>query len=509
MYLHLADNGLTFTPRISDESWSLLWGHLFEDRQANAQIGGLPIAGRIEFDLDLQKARWFDMWISSCRKEVSGPSPPQSLAFDHRREESRATTDFLQESLVEDGSLHIQRRVPLFRHVPRKLSLLDRIDIAPIKVPSQPVSRTVLSPTDVGQAAMPMPPIMHEREDEETPTVARKVDDKVESWRASSSFAKSPFANTQTALDPANLPNNMPIPDAVVDAEEELPLDLADFTWSISSAGPLSADMVVDSPLEWYRAPSVHLDSRLEGSVCLTPTTCTSFGPPDYDYLGYAPSLISRLPSPDIAGRQIEDSPPTPMTATSWGAPSEWPESPASSFRAPSIDIAGRFLESRPVTPGTATSWGAPLDWPASPATPFYVHTPGIGNMFFDDDHEEQTLLCAGREANEQNEVWKHIWPYVELPDVTTASSGSPWMSGSTLETHLNVGYPTIILCESIQDFSTSQALNRCALSDPAVYPNFDIYPAKPLEDGQGRDVDVALKPNYPYFSLCKLHLMG
>ena len=34
---------------------------------------------------------------------------------------------------------------------------------------------------------------------------------------------------------------------------------------------------------QWY-PPSVHLDRRLQGSVCLTPTTCTSWGPPDDDF---------------------------------------------------------------------------------------------------------------------------------------------------------------------------------------------------------------------------------
>ena len=517
IYLHLADNGLQFTPRVSDESWSLLWGHILEDRQGANQSSGLPIAGRIEFDLDLRKARWFDMWVSTCRREVNGPSPPQSLAADHRhhREESRTTTDFLPDSLAEDASMHIQRKVPVVRHIPRKLSLLDRIDIAPIKISSQPASRIALSPTDGEQIPMPIP-IVHAHE-EETPRAMSRVDDKVETWRASSSFAKSPFANSQTALDPANLPNNMPIPDAIVDAEEELPLNFEDFQWSISSAGPPSTGVFIDSPLEWHRPPSVHLDGRAEGSVCLTPTTCTSFGPPDYDYLEYASSLISRLPSPDVASRAISNCPPTPTTVTSWGPPSEWPGSPAESFRAPSVDIAARYMDSRPATPGTATSWGAPLDWPVSPAARPHVMTPGVGHMFFDDDHEEEGLLGPKRIANEAAQAWRHVWPYTHmshaprrLPVVATPStswnmtqpnskSSEP---GKPVSTRVDTGYPNIIICTRC---FTSLKANVIDFdwSDPSVYPNFELYPAKPLAIGLSRDVDVVLKPTYPTFSIC------
>ncbi|EJD01471.1 uncharacterized protein FOMMEDRAFT_135678 [Fomitiporia mediterranea MF3/22] len=525
VYLQILEGGMQFTSRISDESWPILWGSAFDEKQSMTTMGGLPIAGRIEFDLDLRKARWFDMWLSSLKNTADAvPSVPASLAPGHRREESRTTFDQTEDSAVDDISVTIQRKVPAIRHVPRKLSLLDRIDIATPKASSRPASRAALSPTDADQPRLVLSPVVQTPtavpvavEDEEPETATQRVDveKKVEKWRASSSFAKSPLvASTgQISLDPANMPNNQPLDDTptIAAADGLEPLNLDDFTWSISSAGPFSADLIDANPLyaDSLRAPSVHLDGRLEGSVCLTPTTCTSFGPPDYDVFSPVASLISRLPSPDLAARQWEDAPPTPSTATSWGAPLEWPESPAYSFRAPSVDIAARHFESRPATPSTATSWGAPLEWPDSPASsfrapsvdlgarqfgsrpatpstatswgaplewppspvsPFRVHTPGVGNMFFDNEHEENTLLDRGRalrsygagddeprasldddsNSRQVSRPWKFVWPYCKA-----SAPGS--VQG--VSTRIEPTYP----CLSIY---------------PAVYPHFDLYPA-------------------------------
>lgn len=241
---------------------------------------------------------------------------------------------------------------------------------------------------------------------------------------------------------------------------------------------------------------SVHLDQRLAGSVCLTPTTCTSFGPPEYEVVSPI-SHTYRLPSPDVAARCLYSPPLTPVTATSWGAPSEWPESPAYSYRAPSVDIAARQVYSRPVTPSTATSWGAPLEWPESPAysprapsvdiaarqlwsrpaTPSTatswgaplewpdsplmhspVPTPGFDGMFFDEDDEA---------LNRRNEpaVWRHVWPYVGRS--VRENVAQPWKQvwpynayireSSQVQTNYHgkqdvdikrTAYPTIVLCK-------------------------------------------------------------
>ncbi|KAL5487640.1 hypothetical protein ACEPAI_5748 [Sanghuangporus weigelae] len=540
IYLQMSEGGVQFAPRISDESWSILWASAFDERQSLHTMGGLPIAGRIEFDLDLRKARWFDMWLSSVRNSVdigmgsvASASVPASLAANtnHRREDSRTTNfDHTEESfgVGDDVSVTIQRKTPVVRHVPRKLSLLDRIDVSSIKplAMPRPVSRIALSPTDAEQPRLVLSPVAQtpisipvpvtiavEGDEPQTATQRRSdVEKKVENWRASSTFAKSPLvASTgQVSLDPANMPNNQPLVESDVVAANE-PLNLDDFTWSISSAGPLSADYVDPIPpyAEISRPPSVHLDARLEGSVCLTPTTCTSFGPPDYDPFSPVVSLVDRLPSPDIAARQLEDVPPTPTTATSWGPPSEWPGSPVSEMRAPSVDIAMRGLGSRPVTPttatswgppsewpgsparysrapsvdlamrqlgsrpvtpSTATSWGAPLEWPRSPATSFYLPTPGVGNMFFDGHDEERALLEPRRnlrsinagdkephlmvlmndDAIPKSRPWKFVWPYTESSDSDTQES--------------------ISVC--------IQSVYPCISLYPAVYPHFDLYPA-------------------------------
>ncbi|OAV88591.1 hypothetical protein PTTG_01511 [Puccinia triticina 1-1 BBBD Race 1] len=69
-------------PRVTDESWSVLFGWAFEDSppactglQAST---GLPIAGRLEFDIDLKKARWFDAWAAA-----SQPSNRSSTQIQH------------------------------------------------------------------------------------------------------------------------------------------------------------------------------------------------------------------------------------------------------------------------------------------------------------------------------------------------------------------------------------------------------------------------------------------
>ena len=50
LYMHVNEAGTLYTPRISEESWGILWGHLFEPN-APGPSGGLPISGRIEFDI--------------------------------------------------------------------------------------------------------------------------------------------------------------------------------------------------------------------------------------------------------------------------------------------------------------------------------------------------------------------------------------------------------------------------------------------------------------------------
>ena len=50
IYMHVNESGSLLAPRISEESWNILWGHLFEPN-APSPTSGIPICGRIEFDI--------------------------------------------------------------------------------------------------------------------------------------------------------------------------------------------------------------------------------------------------------------------------------------------------------------------------------------------------------------------------------------------------------------------------------------------------------------------------
>lgn len=523
VYLQITDGGVQSMPRVSDESWSILWGSAFEDKLPTASANGLPIAGRIEFDLDLRKARWFDSWVTACRRESDGLSISASVSMaHHRRNESHTTYshDQPEDSLGDDVSVTIQQKIPVVRHVPRKLSLLDRFDVSTQQPLLQPQSQNVLLPrfTDRRTSLSPV-----ENIEDEPQTAIQSVERKVQNWRASSSFATSPLVAVtgQTALDPTNMPNNLPLNESdtvpIDDNEGGQMLNLDDFTWSISSAGPPSLEGEPNSALfsDWDRVPSVHLAERLEGSVCLTPSTCTSFGPPDYDVTSPALSLIDRLPSPDLGSRCIDFAPLTPSTATSWG-PSEWAESIASSSRAPSVDIAARHIHSRPVTPSTATSWGAPLDWPASPSTPDYILTPDIGQMFLDEDDIDSSrnasVPVTSSLPNGQ-QPWRYVWPYIGSAGVY--DTPLPWKHvwpyiGLRSEEDIvattsyeNPCYPWFNLCKSGQFPIKSAILKH--VTDPAVYPYFDLYPIKPETFGEVKQVKVTLNVDYPNICICEL----
>ncbi|KZS99344.1 uncharacterized protein LAESUDRAFT_765656 [Laetiporus sulphureus 93-53] len=92
----------------------------------------------------------------------------------------------------------------------------------------------------------------------------------------------------------------------------------------------------------------------------------SSAGPPEYDNGTDGESL--RFPSPDTAGRVRSDVPPMPMTATSWGAPLSYPPSPfdTGSRYASFVDEAARAMSSFLATPEIATSW----DPPSNPVAP-------------------------------------------------------------------------------------------------------------------------------------------
>ncbi|KAG6844912.1 hypothetical protein H0H87_002611 [Tephrocybe sp. NHM501043] len=452
LYPHFVENGEAMAPRISDEYWPFLWAHVFEAPSASKSL----ISGKIEFDIDMRQARWYTSWLAfPHRDNIEHPFSIKSSAapyFVHDRADSKTT-------FREDDQEEIRSNAQTSRHVPRKLSLVDRYDILSSRSVSRPPSRSGLSPP-----AHPYPssrvlsPIF---QDEEPKSARHDLDNRVNSWRASADVRPTPLsASGQIGLESHNMPNSVLIDEARLNTPEEQQLSLEDFAWSVTSAGPDDYDPM--SPVSWDRVPSVHIANRVEGSVCLTPSDCTSFGPSDYT-LPSPPSSPYRLPSPDLAFRMLEDVPPTPSTATSWGAPLEFPASPLCISRPPSVDLGERGVYSRPVTPitatswgpaswpaspvnteyslrsihlgdrgdfsrpvtpSTATSWGAPLSYPPSPVTPFYVSTPDAGHRGFEDtglglevqptlgDGSSHSTTSGPPQTKFRHVPWVHSWPY-------------------------------------------------------------------------------------------------
>ncbi|GAA6002994.1 hypothetical protein JCM10207_001933 [Rhodosporidiobolus poonsookiae] len=74
-------------PRLTDDTWSVLWSDYFDtDAQVEGMggVGGLPIAGRIEFDIDVRRARWLPAWqaLPPATPESFQAVAPRSPAFE-------------------------------------------------------------------------------------------------------------------------------------------------------------------------------------------------------------------------------------------------------------------------------------------------------------------------------------------------------------------------------------------------------------------------------------------
>ncbi|KAH8105840.1 hypothetical protein BXZ70DRAFT_396925 [Cristinia sonorae] len=484
LYLHTTTAGVAITPRISDESWSLLWSPFLDTRNPTTPQSHLPLCGRVEFDIDITKARWYDAWLAAPHRDTQDfpvsvlPSRPPTLS--HWRGDSR--TEDPGDDLETVSLMRHPRTRMASRHVPKKLSLVDRFEQASVKSGSKLLPRHRSSSGHTSPRQHSLSPIAQQDE----PRTARKdLDQLITTWRESASRMASPLAATgQTSLHPANLPNTFPLSDMALDVETQSELNLDDFAWSVSSVGPPEYDDDLDSLADWEYDPSVHLAQRLQGSVCLTPTTCTSFGPPDYDNFSTI-SYASRLPSPDIGQRMLDDCPPTPSTCTSWGAPS-YPNSPFPyEQRAPSVYLEDRGAYSRPVTPSTATTWGAMDSYPASPVSLAYseaMRTPDAGERSFaaaiqaqDNHYDHWTLVWPYYHVREVElpERWAHVWPYNQSVVQEHAA---------TAQTYGDYPYLTIY---------------------PAVYPTFDLYPAPAAVSDVHHDVpSLRLGTGYPSFNL-------
>ncbi|EJD53800.1 hypothetical protein AURDEDRAFT_110547 [Auricularia subglabra TFB-10046 SS5] len=528
IYLQMTDSGHTMTPRVSDETWPFLWGHFFDDN-APAPVMGLPISGRIEFDIDVRKALWYHSWIGVQRGDVPIPASVAPSASYHRKRESRSTLFGDDDARSENGLFPLQlassSRATVVNR-PSKLSLLQRNseqpganaasrDIILLDSRSPPSEQEV--PTSTTKRLSPIP------QDEEPVTAKRvEADNRVMQWRMASGTSPHPPSNKtgQISLDPAHMPNSAPetpadglVVAAAAEDDEEVELNLDDFDWSISSAGPLSC---LDSPNWPEPLPSVHLEYRLQGSVPPTPSTATTGWPYDYPDSPYALSI--RLPSPDIAHRMLDDAPCTPSTATSWG-PASYAGSPVSEYSdyAASLDVGQRATWSRPVTPATATSWGPQDSYPPSPlSTVDYVYTPGIADRSFDvqDDGIRRPQPPASSFPYYDawtRAPWAFVWPYRNqfqeleetqaLPGIRIAALGYPFEAGVYPAPVQDVqvmlpgshGYPFVHGIYPAVSRASVQVLLDASICYPFIH---GIYPARAA---QSSTVTVKLASVYPF----------
>ncbi|KAI0304126.1 hypothetical protein BC826DRAFT_1101019 [Russula brevipes] len=411
LYLHIAEHGSSMTPRISDEI---------------GQHYGMPICGRIEFDIDRRKARWLDSWLTSDRRHaVDVPvSVPPSLSHWHADSKNSVIDEHGDERPeVVPGLPTVSRS----RHIPKKLSLVDRLETLSL---TSSVANAMAGNGAVHVLSTSLAKVLQD----EPKTAKIALENRVETWRASSSVAATPMAVIgQTSLDPIHIPNNIQLSDIdiLADTDGVDGIDLNEFAWSVSSPGLPDYEPLA-SAVSTSRIPSVHLDRRLEGSVLLSPSTATSWGPESLD--NSPSSILFRLPSPDIGRRVTEDCPPTPSTATSWG-PEELLHSPASvQFRLPSPDLGWRLLEDCPPTPSTATSWG-PEELLYSPASvEFHLPSPDLGRRMLEDCPPTPTTLPSwGLEEPFHSVVsmasrdplhMAGIWPYTLLMPTTWTTQG-------------------------------------------------------------------------------------
>ncbi|KAG8911622.1 hypothetical protein FRC00_006152, partial [Tulasnella sp. 408] len=451
IYLQIVEGPQSFAPRMSDESWQILWSPYLspsDDNQPPSPTHGFPIAGRIEFDIDMAKAKWYTGWVNGTLRQVShkGESSLDSTDLDRAKSAKDQDGEASESTRAGDAPPPRPRGTSSVasgsttQRAPRRLSLLDRrrselpAISAPSGVPprlahyalensstsSHHTQEETRRPAKDKKLFSHLSPIPQADTPPASSLLQKDVNALVHEWRKSSAsvptavLATSPAQpNTPPAPTERELAGTSQETTVAEDAEAQTSIDLADFDWSISSRGPRTPYTPADgTPVTAKIARSIHLAERNYGSVILTPSTQTSWGP-GVSPAAFTPvSNASRHPSPDIAARMIEDSPCTPTTATSWGpSSSRWADSPVSQIiRLPSPDIAARMVEDAPCTPSTATTWGPPLSFPPTPAHynvngDFYrLPSPDLGQRSFDESKPRAT--------DSEEKPSKLGWPY-------------------------------------------------------------------------------------------------
>ncbi|KAF8621587.1 hypothetical protein AX15_007612 [Amanita polypyramis BW_CC] len=502
LYLRYPENGVTLTPRISDESWHSLWNFAFESSLPSSRI--LHISGTIELDVDPHQARWYPSWVSSTVRDFfdsSFPAHPYTAAPEsHRRGDSQIT---IYDEHASPYSRQPAVPTPLRELFPRKLSLVERFEVGNTKTLLQPTSASPERPALI----QTLPPIAQESD----PSMARQeLNTRIESWRGNASPKSTPLAETgQHSLEPFNIPNTMQI-NVSPGASETLKQE--EYAWPITSAGPDDHDSV--PPANSEHLPSIYLEHKLTSSVCPTPSVCTSFGPFDHGS-DFPIEGLCDLPSPDLAHRAIGSVPLTPVTATTWGPPSSFPPSPSSMSYAASVDIGCRHILSPPLSISTATSWGPPLSDPHSPVVFSVPSTPDIGIRVFDDidtavfwydscSSDSQgggKLLDVERFSQPGNN--HHSYPYLNIYPAVY-----PFFDLYPAEARENTFVSTLSVDQTSTNHPISVTLSQYPSFNlyPPDYPFFDLYPGMlqlaPLSIHHESSEILATARSYPMLNL-------
>ncbi|CAE6392262.1 unnamed protein product [Rhizoctonia solani] len=392
LYLHLPD--APEAPRITDDVWPLLWSRHLHTDDASLPLG-LPVAGRVQFDIDIPSARWYPMWFAHVSRKELVPDLARTIPASPRSPRSpRGVTS------TPTDAARMQK-------VPRPLALVPRQESA------------LQVQIDSGPSPIPSP-----SKAEADPVVNNETVEKVRRWSAlvtpePAALQQNPPTDGSAVL-PTNDSDALPTGSTVVEeAEIELePLNLEDFQWSVTSAGPPSPVSSCATTAS-SRVPSIHILERAQGSVILTPTTATSWGPRYDSDIGIElePETEWHTHSPDLGERAEGSVLLTPSTATSWGAPLSYPPTPAQwaamheLVRSP--DLGERAEGSVLLTPSTATTWGAPSSYPPTPSewralTDHIARTPDLARR------AEGSVLLTPSTAT----TWGPPSAYPETPEI-------------------------------------------------------------------------------------------
>jgi len=312
LYLHINENGTTMTPRISDDSWQYLFGHLFDGRPPS---GGqqLPIGGSIEFDIDVNKARWFDAWVSGTLRNpepVFSPVVTSRASLEaHWREESQTIN--VDEYPVEDrwdasGSHTVvtNSQSETLRHLPKKLSLVDRLELHGVHMAPETRNYPVQLDSSSTYGVHASSPMLLSANPQ---AATSDLEHRVCSWRATAELYPVSMTETyQPAPDAGVSAGVMTMDEYALERNFRRAVGIDEFLWS----APRSTATELPTA-----SPSVDLDRHAIETI---PATATSWGPTDDEWHPVA-SSVTWLPSPDM-GERIT----VPRPRAVWGNSFGW-----------------------------------------------------------------------------------------------------------------------------------------------------------------------------------------